>query len=301
LRHPEGFEKSISAFSFYIERAGNNEIHIHPWYMYFHWLLFFSSEDGSFWSEGIIAVFAFFGVVSILSKKYEQRQNKTFLHFILSFVVTTTLIFSLIPYKTPWNLLTFWFGFIFISAIGVLYLYNKLNHNLLRITFVLISILALSHLGWQSYQLNFQKYSDVSNPYVYAHPVTDVFKIVNKLEQLASHHKDGHQLYIQIIAEDSDYWPLPWYLRKFDRIGWWNKVDFESVSAPIIITQPVMVDKLIKKLYELPPPGQRHLYLPLFDDYTELRPGKEFRGYIRKDLFDVLYGHDDLKEIPKKK
>ena len=247
--HPDGLEKSLSAFSIYIDRAGNSEAHIHPWYMYFKWLWYFGSSDGMFWSEGIIAFFAFFGIIGILSKKYQTQNKIEFSYFILLFVLITTVIFSVIPYKTPWNLLTFWYGFILLAAIGIVYIYGLLRRRNYQITFFIISILAVVYLGWQSYHLNYQRYSDVSNPYVYAHPGTDVFKIRNKLEQIASHHMDKHQLYIQIIASDSDYWPLPWYLRKFDRIGWWNNIDDETASAPIIITQPEMVDNLIRKLY----------------------------------------------------
>ncbi|MGA3019257.1 MAG: hypothetical protein ABSF62_19200 [Bryobacteraceae bacterium] len=40
------------------------------------------------------------------------------------------------------------------------------------------------------------------------------------------------------------------------------------------------------KLYEQPPPGQREMYMNLFDQYAELRPRVEIRGYIAKSLWD---------------
>ena len=27
---------------------------------------------------------------------------------------------------------------------------------------------------------------------------------------------------VKIIAPDSDYWPLPWYLRRFKHVGWYK-------------------------------------------------------------------------------
>jgi uncharacterized protein (TIGR03663 family) len=294
--YSEGLKNSLSAFSVYIERAGNNEFHIHPWHKYFQWLIFWEGESGSILGEGIVAFFSIFGIFSILSNKYGIQKNKTFLNFILLFVLITTFMYSVIPYKTPWNLLTFWFGFILLSSIGVLFIFNHLKKKMYQGIFVLFCILMSGYLGWQSYQLNYKQSSDVRNPYVYAHPGTDVFKITNKLEQLATMNKDGYQIHVEIIAENSDYWPLPWYLRKFEKLGWWDRVNFERDSAPIIISQAELIDDLIRKLYEYPPPGQRHLYLPLFDEYTELRPGKEIRGYIRKDFWDVLYLHDELQD-----
>jgi hypothetical protein len=43
---------------------------------------------------------------------------------------------------------------------------------------------------------------------------------------------------------------------------------------------------LIRKLYELPPPGQREMYMSIFDRYVELRPQVELRGYASKSLWD---------------
>jgi len=288
LQHPQGLIDSLSAYSTYIQRAGENEYHIHPWYMYFNWLLCFRGGDGLFWSEGIIAFFALCGIIGVVTKNKFTSGENTFFYFILIFVLSTTFSFSLIPYKTPWNLLTFWFGFILLGSIGFVYVLQKLAKKIYKVIFLLISFILVVHLGWQSYQLNYDQSYSIGNPYVYAHPVDDVIKITEKLENIAQHHPDGYKMYIQIIARDNDYWPLPWYLRNFDRVGWWDRIDSESVAAPVIIAQADMEDELIHKLYQLPPPGKRNLYLPLFEEYTELRPGIELRGYIRKDVWDKV-------------
>jgi len=287
----EGLQNVFSAFSVYLDRAGHSEIHDHPWYMYFKWLLFFNPEGGSFRSEGIIAIFALIGMYSII-KKQRGDTNHTFLQLMVTFVLVTILIFAIIPYKTPWNFLTFWYGSIFLGAVGCNYIMKQININSVQQIFRLVFVIILIHLGWQGYQLSFKQSYDTNNPYVYAHPGADVVKIANRLEQLAMHHELGYQLHIEVIARNSDYWPLPWYLRHFDKVGWWKKIGIQMETAPIVILQPELVDSLIHKLYEIPPPGQRYLYIPLFDEYTELRPGKELQGYIRKDLWDVLYQLD---------
>jgi len=288
FQYPVGIKNGLSAYFSYVQRAGSNEFHLHPWYMYFKWLLYFCGNDGTFWSEGIIAVLALCGITGMFIKRDFGQKDNIFLNFIVIFTLSTAVIYSLIPYKTPWNFLTFWFGFILIAAVGFVYILNKLNSKTYRIIFCLVSLLTIVHLGWQSYQLNYERSYSVTNPYVYAHPVADVFKISEKLEDIARNHPDGYDIYIQVITADSDYWPLPWYLRKFNRIGWWDRVDPKTTSAPIIITRPDMEKDLIHKLYEIPPPGKRYLYLPLFDEYTELRPGIEVSGYIRKDVVDNL-------------
>ena len=295
FQNPQGIKNGLLAYSSYIDRAASNDFHIHPWYMYFNWLLFFSGIDGSFWSEGIIAFFAILGVIGVLIRKHFSTGENTFLYFIAIFVLSTAIGYSIIPYKTPWNLLAFWFGFILIGAAGFIYILNKLNQRNYKIIILLISLSAIIHLGWQSYELSYPKSSAIDNPYVYAHPVNDVFKITEQLENLALNHHDGYNLYIQVIAENNDYWPLPWYLRKFNRIGWWDRVDLETPAAPVMIIKPELEEQLIYKLYQLPPPGQRNLYLSLFDVYTELRPGIELRGYIRKDVWDKLIYENEKK------
>jgi len=57
-------------------------------------------------------------------------------------------------------------------------------------------------------------------------------------------------------------------------------------AAPVIIISPKLETDMIKKLYELPPPGKKNLYLPLNDTVTELRPGVELNGYVVKELWD---------------
>jgi hypothetical protein len=110
--------------------------------------------------------------------------------------------------------------------------------------------------------------------------------MVQRVEEIARVHENGHSIHIQVICHGSDYWPLPWYLRSFTNVGWWDKVDESVPSASIIIASASMEEELIRKLYQLPPPGKKNLYVPLFDTYMELRPQVELRGYVRKDLWD---------------
>jgi hypothetical protein len=39
------------------------------------------------------------------------------------------------------------------------------------------------------------------------------------------------------MAAEGDYWPLPWYLRGFQQVGWWNHPPADP-SAPVMILSP---------------------------------------------------------------
>jgi thiamine biosynthesis lipoprotein len=113
-----------------------------------------------------------------------------------------------------------------------------------------------------------------------------VFTIAERVEEISEAHPDGQQIQIQVICPGGDYWPLPWYLRAFPNAWWLIDVDDTIPAAPVVIASPSVEPALMRKLYELPPPGERNLYVPLFDSYTRLRPQVELRGYVTKDLWD---------------
>jgi hypothetical protein len=90
---------------------------------------------------------------------------------------------------------------------------------------------------------------------------------------------------LQIISRDN-LWPLPWYLRRLSGVRWWNGVSDEAPAAPVIVVTPDMEPALVRRLYEVPPPGQRELYMRLFERPVELRPRVELRGYAAMSLWD---------------
>jgi hypothetical protein len=175
---------------------------------------------------------------------------------------------------------------ILLAGFGAVAIVQRLPNAFARVLVILLMVAGGVHLASQAYLANFKYYENPANPYVYAHPVNDVFTIIRRVEEISQAHPDGHDMYIQVICPDDDYWPLPWYWRAFSHIGWWNQLDENVPAAPVIIASPKVEPALMRKLYELPLPGQRFLYVPLFDTYTELRPRIELRGYVRKDLWD---------------
>jgi hypothetical protein len=56
----------------------------------------------------------------------------------------------------------------------------------------------------------------------------------------------------------------------------------------VILATPDMEPALLHRIYEVPPPGQREMYVNMFDRPVDLRPGLEIRGYVAKSLWDEL-------------
>ncbi|MFC1738258.1 flippase activity-associated protein Agl23 [Planctomycetota bacterium] len=286
LTNPGGIADSFRTYAVYLNRATENQVHIHPWYYYLGMLTYFKVGSGPVWSEAFIIVLAFFGFIFAMTKRYTGSFNPLLIRFFAFYTLIMIVIYSAIPYKTPWSMLGFLHGMIVMAGFGSA-VFLRIATNLWRKAVVVCVLLAsVFSLTFQAYIGSFHLYADQRNPYVYAHTGKDIFTITQRIEQISSVHPDGRNMYIQLICTGDDYWPLPWYLRKFSTVSYQNKVEENLPSAPVIIASPALEKELIRKLYELSPPGKKNLYVPLFDSQMELRPQVELLGFVTKDLWD---------------
>jgi uncharacterized protein (TIGR03663 family) len=299
-----GILDSIRTYTNYFDRAGNNTLHIHPWYYYIKMLLYSRFFDGPRWTEALIVLLALVGFAAAVTKKGISCANVHLIRFLGFYTLIMTVIYSVIPYKTPWCMLGFLHGMILLAGVGAVVLVRLLPNVLPRLIILFLIFESTVFLTWQSYLNSYEYYSDSRNPYVYAHPTDEVFTIVKRIEEMARVHPDGYRMHIQIICPDKDYWPLPWYLRRFeyDAIDWWESVDNSIASAPLIIASTEVEAALTNKLYSLTPMEQRHMYLFLFDEpyYVWLRPKIKLLGFVRKDLWDASYVGPDPEELIRK-
>ena len=299
--NPRGILDSVLTYTTYFDRAGNNTLHIHPWYYYIKMLLYCRFFDGPRWSEALIVLLALVGFAAAMIKKGISCANVHLVRFIGFYTLILTVVYSLIPYKTPWCMLGFLHGMILLAGVGTVVLVKLMPNVLPRLIILLLIFESSVFLTWQAYRSNYVYYSDSRNPYVYAHPTDEVFTIVQRIEEMARVHPDGYKMHIQVICPGKDYWPLPWYLRRFeyDTIDWWESVDNDTASAPLIIASDKVEAALTNKLYALTPVQERQMYLFLFDEpyYVWLRPKVKLLGFVRKDLWDLCYRGPDPDEL----
>jgi uncharacterized protein (TIGR03663 family) len=285
LGHPRGVVDSLRAYGMYADRAGAASWHFHPWHYYLGLLVHFPSNGTPFWTEGLILGLAVVGATAGWSVGGISGADPRVLRFLACYTLLMVVSYSAIPYKTPWCLLGFLHGMILLSGAGAVVLVRSLRGVGARALVVALLVGAAAHLGWQAFSGSFRFPADPRNPYVYAQTTTDVFEIVGRLEGLARAHPEGRSMPVQLISREN-LWPLPFYLRRFSRVAWWNGVSETAPSAPVIVVTPDMEEALARKLYDLPPPGERELYMSLFDRPVELRPGVELRGYAARTLWD---------------
>jgi hypothetical protein len=202
--------------------------------------------------------------------------------FLTLYALLMFVVVSIIPYKTPWLMLGALQPLTIVAGIGLSSFLTWLKARGLRWAGLIGAGLMISHLAWQSSLMDFRYYDDPVNPYVYSHPGEDVREIVS----VVMHFAGGGAVPVQVVAQGDDYWPLPWYFRTLPRVGWWSEVGEGFVPTGVMLASPECEPALLKAMYETPPPGERNLYLPLFNRPMFLRPGKEIRGYITLSLRD---------------
>jgi hypothetical protein len=175
---------------------------------------------------------------------------------------------------------------ILLAGIGAAALLQLASRWWAKAIVAILLAVGIGNLGCQAYMGTYRYYDDHANPYVYSHTSSDVFKIVSTIEELAEMHKDGKKMYIEVICPGGDYWPLPYYLRSFEKVGYFTEVDMTTMPAPVIISYASLEEQVVKKVTTVPPPGKRNTYVPMFDDYIELRPTIELSGFVMWDLLE---------------
>lgn len=284
----KGVADSVQTYTTYLDRAGQTGVHEHPWHYYIGLLGYYQFADGPIFSELLILLLALVGLGFVI-KGSVGGANAGLLRFIALYTVLMTVVYSLIPYKTPWCLLSFYHGIILLAGVGAAGLL-RFKSEVSKVALGLLLCVGTWHLAYQSVIANDKYNADSRNPYVYSQPGTDVVAIADRVMEMALAHEEGRDTPIQIFCSLDDYWPLPWYLRGY-RVEYGSGVADETKSAPIILIQPPLEEALMRKLYELPLPGQKELYMHLFYDdgqvpYMELRPQVEIRGFVAKSLWD---------------
>jgi len=91
--------------------------------------------------------------------------------------------------------------------------------------------------------------ADESNPYAYAHTTEDILNLAPKVDELAQKNNITNPK-IAVVMKDA--WPLPWYLRKFSNVGFWQP-DRKIGSADFIITASDVPAGLTNRLNGLRP------------------------------------------------
>ncbi len=254
LRGPLGY---FEAYGPWLHRAGGTEIHRHPWHYYLS-LLAWQHPEGSGsgpWTELFILGLAVAGALAACSRKTLARigARPGFARLTLVYTLALTTVYSLIPYKTPWNLLSFYLGVLLLAGLGAAAILALVRPGPLKAVAALLLLAGAGHLAWQARRTTFQYRDDNTGPYAYAQPLRGVREIEQRINDLAAFSPQGNATVAQVVFKDSYYWPLPWYLRRLQNVGYWTgRVPEEAAArlagAPILLSSAEFDEEMTRRL-----------------------------------------------------
>ena len=239
--------RSPAALFVYAARAVSGGGHAHPWYYYFQAL---TPAGDILWLPALL---------------FLARRNRM-ATFLGTYAVVLTVLYSALPYKTPWCAAGMVHAWILTAAAGLNALPAPHWRRAAAAGAVLVAVQAVRYA--------FPLAAEPRNPYAYVHTTRDVYAIRDRLREVA-----GYTTRIDIVTGEN-WWPLPWYLRRYSQVRWWSAPPRAGRVGPILLCSPANEDAVARLLYELPPPGERELYVALFSRTVWLRPGVEVRGYV---------------------
>lgn len=301
--YPQGVTDAIKTFQFW--KKTGEAAHVHPPATYLHWLLLQEAP--------LLILGAMGALLAVL------RPVRSFALFVALWAFGLLAAYSLIQYKTPWLALNFIVPLALCSGVTIQWFYEELKKfvvdDLLRVLalagILLFAIGPLAGLaqafdqaftstsekglvgafseekfrrkpfipGYQTIDLNFINYDndDRYYVYIYAHTRRQTLKLVDEINRLAQRTRQGGDTGITIVSPD--YWPLPWYLRNYKRVGYYGRMS-PSVE-PIIIASQGQAEEVQTTF------GERYIQIPSGENPAgtfALRPGVELLLYARREL-----------------
>lgn len=260
--YPNGVIDALKSLNFWAQTGV--QTHVHPWPTYILWLL---SGESTLLLLGALGLFLAL-----------WRGSNAFAIFIGLSAFGLLVAYSLIPYKTPWLMLSFVVPLAATSGYVFQYFYERAKPTKLLVVLIAVAAAALLLSAYQAVMLNFAHYDDPTYAYVYVHTERDIFPLLDRIQHL-SKQAAGEQTPVAILSPD--YWPLPWYLRKYSHVRYYSQV--APFQEPIVIASSAQIPEIIT----MSGVGYRLLNSNLNPNGTyTLRPGIELVVFIRSDLAD---------------
>jgi uncharacterized protein (TIGR03663 family) len=200
------------------------------------------------WSGGLLVGLACLGLFIAL-----RRPGVSAYRFLAYYGLLVAAIYSLIPYKTPWLALNLWLPLALFVAMAVESVWSvaltQFGRSAVIPVFCIFALFSGVLITHDTRLRVFLKPADESNPYAYAQTSDDILDLPREIEDTA--RRDGISTpRIAVIA--SDPWPLPWYLRRFQQVGFWQPGQ-RVTDADFYVTSTEAADQYADRLHDFRP------------------------------------------------
>ncbi|MEM7791856.1 MAG: hypothetical protein AAF546_10685, partial [Verrucomicrobiota bacterium] len=182
------------------------------------------------------------------------------------------LIYSLISYKTPWLMLAPWAHLCLLAGFS----FDLQKAGKTEFPVYILLILCLAFQTYQSSQASGRFENNARNPYAYV-PTS---KNVETLSAWLSKLPLEDDAVVAVVG--SQYWPLPWYLRDLENVGYWPDANTDLVSKPVVIVTQGFQTEARAQL------ESSHTEFP-----RSLRHNVAIHVYIANDIWELWINSED--------
>jgi uncharacterized protein (TIGR03663 family) len=228
-------------------------------------------------------------VGSVVGGLLALRRGTRFGLFLFAWASGVVLGYSIVKYKTPWLALSMFVAMALLTGYAAQEVFARLRPGALRFAWVAVLLAAAVPCARMAWDINFKFYDDNENRrgyfsalgerlkltaytdtqygYVYAQTDRSLLAMVERING-AARPEWGPKPEVHIAS--ADYWPLPWYLRNYQIVGY-GTPPADGFALPFLITSINQQEEMNAKLG---------------DAYTagvyKLRPGVDLVLYVRR-------------------
>ena len=266
FRHPQGAIDAVRTFFVYETVDGHDK-----GFAYYIELLAVPVKSGGVWWFGTpLVVLAIIAFCSTFRSGPDGLKCRVLIRFLAYAAVGHFLVYSLIAYKTPWLACLPWAHVCLLAGFALAGFSSR--RLWVKAALVSLTIVCLCSQFLQSRHATGRLASDDRNPYAYVPTRRDVEAMEAWLEKLRASSAAGSLDEVGVIG--SDYWPLPWYLRSFEKSGYWNEPPPDLERMPLVIAMPESAEAVMRVL------GDSHVSVP-----RGLRAGVPVQLFVRNDVW----------------
>lgn len=229
--HFSGLRDAIATYSQTSHRLAGPTGHEKPWWYYAR-LLTWHRAGGLVFQQLAFTSLA----VSGLALAFVLPSRSRLLRGAAIYTLLVFMALSLTPYKTPWHAIHLVAGLALLAA-------GALDAIPRRWLGVLLAFAALALLWPQTRLAVFLRPADERNPYAYVHSSTDVVRFRPLAVAALARNPGG---IIRVIS--GEYWPLPWYFRGLDHVGYWATPPADCDGA-LVIASSDLADAVRARLH----------------------------------------------------
>jgi uncharacterized protein (TIGR03663 family) len=271
FREPRGAIDAVRTFFVYDNVEGHDKS---PFY-YLQLLMLPHKSGGLWWFGTPVLLLAVCAVVMSFRKDANER---VFVRFLAWSTLFHFLIYSMIAYKNPWLACLPWAHLCLLAGFA---LSGFMRWPVAaRVAIASLALVGVLTQFKQARAATGRLASDARNPLAYVPTRRDVESLESWLAQLKELAPAGALEPVAVIG--GDYWPLPWYLRAFEKTGYWSKPPPDLAGMPVVFSMPDTAEEVSSLLAET------HEALP-----RGLRPDVPVVLYLRKDLWELWMNDDD--------